>query len=153
MTRYCERGLHLLFSDPDAAPFHRPWLFGHCINTGLLPGKDIIPFVHKFYLERIFMKSPKDDPHSTEDSDENAGKCICKMCPTFKNNKLADYAPDALYCARGKSTIPSKIRTTNCYCLGCEIFIRHGLVISHLCDKGWMRVRVFSLCSLLRVSK
>jgi len=82
------------------------------------------------------MKSPKDDPHSIEDSDENQGKCICHQCPTFKNNKLADYAPDALFCARGKSGIPERIRTTNCYCMGCEIFIKHGLVISHLCDKG-----------------
>ena len=82
------------------------------------------------------MKPPVADTHKVADTEENRGKCICKHCPTFKDNKLADYPPKALFCARGRSKIPSEIKAINCYCLGCEIFIKHGLVISHLCVKG-----------------
>jgi hypothetical protein len=79
------------------------------------------------------MKTPKDDSQRVDDTEENLEKCICTMCPTFRDNKLADYPPDALFCARGRSKIPSKIMATNCYCLGCDIFIKHGLVIDRLC--------------------
>ncbi len=79
------------------------------------------------------MKAPKDESRSVEDTEENLEKCICNMCPTFRENKLGDYPPGALFCARGKSGIPSKIKMGRCYCLGCEVFINHGLVIDRLC--------------------
>jgi hypothetical protein len=79
------------------------------------------------------MKTPVNVVQTVDDTEENLGQCICKHCPTFKENKLADYPPEALFCARGGSQIPSRIKTTNCFCLGCDIFIKHGLVISHLC--------------------
>ena len=81
-------------------------------------------------------KPPGADPHKVENTEENLKKCICKHCPTFKNNTLVDFPPKALFCARGRSKIPSEIKAINCYCLGCELFIKHGLVISHLCAKG-----------------
>jgi len=79
------------------------------------------------------MKTPKDDTQRVDDTEENLEKCICKMCPTFRENKLADYSPDALFCGRGKSKIPLKVKMTKCYCLGCDVFIKHGLVIDRLC--------------------
>ena len=79
------------------------------------------------------MKTPKDDSQRVDDTEENLEKCICTMCPTFRENKLAGYPPDALFCARGRSRIPAKVKITNCYCLGCDIFIKHGLVIDRLC--------------------
>jgi hypothetical protein len=103
------------------------------MNREMIPGRDIIKFSRYYMLVRLIMKTPKDDTHKVEDTEENLEKCICKMCPTFKKNNLADYPPTALFCARGKSKIPSDIKTTNCYCLGCDIYIKHGLVISHLC--------------------
>jgi hypothetical protein len=102
----------------------------------MMPRKDIIPFLLYPFVVKIAMKTPMVDPHKVDDTEENLKKCICKHCPTFKDNKLADNSPNALFCARGRSKIPSKIKTTNCYCLGCDIFIKHGLVISHLCVKG-----------------
>ena len=103
------------------------------MNWEMIPGKDIIIFSRYYMLVRFTMKTPVEDTHKVEDTEENLEKCICKMCPTFKQNKLADYPPDALFCARGRSTIPSTIKSTNCYCLGCDIFIKKGLVITHLC--------------------
>jgi hypothetical protein len=79
------------------------------------------------------MKTPKDTTRSVDDTEENLEKCICKLCPTFRENKLADYPPGALFCARGKSEIPSKVKTARCFCLGCEVFIKNGLVIDRLC--------------------
>jgi hypothetical protein len=79
------------------------------------------------------MKTPKDNSIVVEDTEENLEKCLCKMCPTFKENQLADYPPAALFCARGRSGIPEKIKMGRCYCLGCEIFTQHGLVIDRLC--------------------
>jgi hypothetical protein len=78
------------------------------------------------------MKTPMSDTQ-VEDTPENLEKCICKLCPTFRINKLADYRPGALFCARGRSRIPTQIRMDRCYCLGCELFINHGLVIDRLC--------------------
>jgi hypothetical protein len=101
-----------------------------------MPGKDIIPFLQYPFVVTIAMKSPKDTTQAVEDTEENLGKCMCKMCPTFKNNKLADYSPTALFCSRGRSQIFSQVKATNCYCIGCDLFIKHGLVISHLCVKG-----------------
>jgi Protein of unknown function (DUF2769) len=102
----------------------------------MMPGKDIIPFMQYSSVVTIAMKSPMDNPQEVEDTEENLGKCICKLCPTFKNNKLADYSPTALFCSRGISQIASQVKATNCYCLGCDLFIKHGLVISHRCVKG-----------------
>ena len=79
------------------------------------------------------MKTPRDDTQSVDDTEENLKKCICKMCPTFRENKLADYPPGALFCARGKSEIPSKVNIAKCFCLGCDIFMKHRLVIDRLC--------------------
>jgi hypothetical protein len=82
------------------------------------------------------MKPSVNVTQNVDDTEENLEKCICKLCPTFRNNELAKFSPNALFCARGESKIPSKIKTTNCYCLGCDLFIKHGLVISHLCVHG-----------------
>jgi hypothetical protein len=79
------------------------------------------------------MKTPGDDTQSVDDTEENLEQCICKMCPTFRENKLADYPPGALFCARGKSEIPSKVKIAKCFCLGCDIFMKHRLVIDRLC--------------------
>ena len=79
------------------------------------------------------MKTPKDDTLNVDDTGENLEQCICRMCPTFRENKLADYPPGALFCARGKSEISSKVKIASCFCLGCDIFIKHRLVIDRLC--------------------
>ena len=100
---------------------------------GMIPGKDIIIFLLYYSLVKNTMKTPMDDTHRVDDTEENLEICICKVCPTCKENKLADYPPNALFCARGSSKIPSKVKTTKCYCLGCDVFIKHGLVIDHLC--------------------
>ncbi|MDD1698372.1 MAG: DUF2769 domain-containing protein [Methanoregula sp.] len=82
------------------------------------------------------MKPPVPDPHNVADTEDNLKKCICEICPTCRNNRLRDFPPWALFCARGRSKSQSPVKATNCYCLACELFIRHGLVISHLCVKG-----------------
>jgi hypothetical protein len=86
-----------------------------------------------FFFCGSTMKTPKEDSQRVDDTEENLEKCICKLCPTFRENKLADYPPGALFCARGRSKIPSPIKMTKCYCLGCDVFIKHGLVIDRLC--------------------
>jgi hypothetical protein len=96
------------------------------------PGRILISPYDILCCEPI-MKTPKDDTQSVDDTEENLELCICKMCPTFRENKLADYPPGALFCARGKSEIPSKVTIVKCFCLGCDIFIKHGLVIDRLC--------------------
>ena len=39
------------------------------------------------------MKTPKDDSQRVDDTEENLEKCICKMCPTFMDNKLQTILP------------------------------------------------------------
>ena len=99
----------------------------------MMPGKDIIVFLLYSIVVKIPMKTPNEDTHRVDDTEENLEKCICKLCPTFRENKLADYPPGALFCGRGRSRIPEKVKMTKCYCLGCDLFIKHGLVIDRLC--------------------
>jgi len=100
---------------------------------GMLPRKDIILFLRYPHGVNIIMKTPKDDTQRVDNTEENLETCICKLCPTFKENRLADYPPGALFCARGRSKIPAQVKMTKCYCLGCDIFIKHGIVIDRLC--------------------
>jgi Protein of unknown function (DUF2769). len=83
------------------------------------------------YCEKT-MKT-RENSKTVEDTEENLEICNCRACPTFKNNNLAEYPPNALFCAREKSSIPSKVKLINCYCPACEVFSKYGLVISQLC--------------------
>lgn len=56
-----------------------------------------------------------------EDTQENMKICkdFCGICPTFKENKLKESPPHALFCARGKSEIATdKIVDKGCTCFG-----------------------------------
>jgi len=85
-----------------------------------------------------------DTTKNVEDTPENFEICkkYCGSCPTYKSNKLSAYPPNALFCARGKSTVPSQvkqeIKKINCYCPACEIFIKCGLTIGYFCAKHWL---------------
>jgi hypothetical protein len=79
-----------------------------------------------------------DDTKTVDDTVETLEICkkYCGACPTFKGNKLSESPPNALFCARGKSSIPSKVKTISCYCPACEIFTKYKLVIGYFCTKG-----------------
>jgi hypothetical protein len=72
-----------------------------------------------------------------DDTPGNKEICIryCGACPTHKRNILARYRPDTLFCARGTSSAPSKVKTIGCFCPACELFTKHGLVIGYFCAK------------------
>jgi hypothetical protein len=82
-----------------------------------------------------------DTAKNVEDTPENFEICkkYCGSCPTYKSNKLSAYPPNALFCARGKSTFPTQvkqeIKKINCYCPACEIFTKCGLTIGYFCAK------------------
>ena len=54
------------------------------------------------------VKPPVADPHKVENTEENLKKCICKHCPTFKNNTLADYPPNAFFWPGDDPGLPHK---------------------------------------------
>ena len=103
---------------------------------GNLPRKDIIIFLLYYFVVKINMKTTIDDTKRVDDNGENLEICNCGVCPTFKDNKLSEYPPNALFCARGKSSIPSKVKTTSCYCPACDVFSKYELIIGHLCVNG-----------------
>lgn len=72
-----------------------------------------------------------------EDTEGNAEICrkYCGACPTYKRNFLSRNQPDSLFCARGVSSSPSRVRTMGCFCPACELFAQHGLVIGYFCAK------------------
>ena len=55
-----------------------------------------------------------------------SAKSIVEACPSFKASKLSESPPNALFCARGKSSIPSKVKTISCYCPACEVFTKYS---------------------------
>jgi len=72
-----------------------------------------------------------------EDTEENREICrkYCGACPTYKRNLLARYQPDALFCAHGTSSAPSKVKTMGCFCPACELFTKYQLKIGYFCAK------------------
>jgi hypothetical protein len=74
---------------------------------------------------------------TVDDTVGNAEICkkYCGACPTFRKNQLADSSPHELFCARGKSSVAEKIKTSSCYCPACEIFTKYKLVIGYFCTK------------------
>jgi hypothetical protein len=55
-------------------------------------------------------------------------KDYCGTCPTFKENELRKTPPHALFCARGKSEIPSEdLADKGCNCLECPIYKNNAL--------------------------
>jgi len=75
-----------------------------------------------------------DDAKTVDDTRENLEICkYCGSCPTCKGNKLSGSPPNALFCARGKSSVPSKVKTISCYCPACEIFTKYELIVGYFC--------------------
>ncbi|WAC05903.1 MAG: DUF2769 domain-containing protein [Methanoregula sp.] len=75
---------------------------------------------------------------SVETVDDTIGnqeicKKYCGACPTFKGNRLSDTLPNALFCARGKSSAPSNVKTISCYCPACEVFTKYKLNVGYFC--------------------
>jgi hypothetical protein len=66
------------------------------------------------------------------DSDENAKKCKCPMCPTF--NECMNGKRERLYCARGSTHCP--LTRFGCVCGECEVAIEFGLASNYYCDGG-----------------
>jgi hypothetical protein len=59
-------------------------------------------------------------------------KDYCGPCPTFQENNLRGTKPHALFCARGKSEIPTdQIADKGCNCMECPIFTKNDL------EGGW----------------
>jgi hypothetical protein len=102
-------------------------------KAGLAAGEGYYAIPALFLFCGSIMKTVKEDSQRVDDTNENLEMCICKLCPTFRENRLSDYPPGALFCARGRSRIPVQAKMTKCYCLGCDVFINHGLVIDRLC--------------------
>ena len=49
--------------------------------------KDIMLFRRYSFFCGLTMKTPKEDSQRVDDTEENLEKCICKLCPTFRENK------------------------------------------------------------------
>jgi len=102
--------------------------------------KTIIISPVEYFVVNSQMKT-LDATKNVEDTPENFEICkkYCGSCPTYKSNKLSAYPPNALFCARGKSSVPSQvkqeIKKINCYCPACEIFTKCGLTIGYFCAK------------------
>ena len=60
------------------------------------------------------------------DNNENAPRCMCKMCPSFAAN------PD-FYCARGKA---AKVDRKGCLCGGCPVHAQYVLNSGYYCASG-----------------
>jgi len=82
------------------------------------------------------MKTP-DETITVNDTVENLQICkkYCGSCPTFRAGNLSASPPGALFCARGKSSGPSEVKTINCYCPACEVFTKHKLIIGYFCAR------------------
>lgn len=68
------------------------------------------------------------------DSGENAEKCICPNCPTWKSDACAAEKKETLYCGRGKTAC--KLEDKTCICGQCPIWYRYSLSNYYYCFTG-----------------
>jgi len=67
-------------------------------------------------------------------TDENAGKCICPNCPTWKSDACAAEKNERLYCGRGKTACDLKDK--GCICGECPMWFRYNLSKGYFCFNG-----------------
>jgi len=78
-------------------------------------------------------------PEPVLDTPENMEICkkFCGPCPSFKPNKLNEAEPHALFCARGKTTIPmDQVKDNGCNCFKCGVFSNYDLEGGWFCFHG-----------------
>jgi len=78
-------------------------------------------------------------PKPVPDTEESMNVCrrFCGPCPSFKPNKLNEFEPHALFCARGKTTKPmSEVEDHGCNCFGCDLFSQYDLEGGYFCFYG-----------------
>ncbi len=64
-------------------------------------------------------------------------KDFCGTCPTFQENSLPGIDPHVLFCARGKSKIPTEtLVDKECNCSECPIFVAGELEGGWFCFYG-----------------
>jgi hypothetical protein len=78
-----------------------------------------------------------DKTERVDDTAENLQICkkYCGACPTCKGSRLSKSPPNALFCARGKSSVSPKVKTIKCFCPACELFTKNKLIIGYFCAK------------------
>ena len=62
------------------------------------------------------------------DSGDNAAACLCRDCPSKKDDNMS------LYCAKGKS--PATVERGFCACRWCPLWSGYGLEKDFYCAEG-----------------
>ncbi len=72
-----------------------------------------------------------------DDNAENLEICkkFCGTCPTFRDNKLKEVPPHALFCARGTSAKAATTKKTGCNCPACGVYTRYKLSGGYFCTE------------------
>ena len=68
--------------------------------------------------------------NTVPDSEENAKKCVCPTCPTYKKSQLTG----TLFCGRGKAE--QKPTQAGCLCPNCPVWKQYGLDNMYYCMMG-----------------
>jgi|GEM_PF-342688 len=113
-----------------------PFFKNQTYRTSLRAMPSILPCISicNHLMEYLVMKTTVE---TVEDTATNLEICkkYCGGCPTFKHNNLKESTPNALFCARGKSSVAETAKSTGCYCPACEIFTKYHLNIGYFCTK------------------
>jgi len=91
------------------------------------------------------MMKKVDQTITVDDTVENLQICkkYCGACPTCKGSRLSESPPNALFCARGKSSVSPKVKTIKCFCPACEVFMKNKLIIGYFCAQWWSSGLIF----------
>lgn len=68
------------------------------------------------------------------DTQENAVKCICPRCPTYKSDECPKNTSETLYCARGKNQCG--LIDHGCICGLCPLWDEYSLSKGFFCLNG-----------------
>lgn len=68
------------------------------------------------------------------DTPENAEKCICPDCPTWKSKECSAQKKETLYCGRGKTECD--LVDKGCICGQCPLWFTYALSKGYFCFNG-----------------
>jgi len=78
------------------------------------------------------VNAEKSVDNPVENTDENAERCMCPVCPSYTTCMRS--ASELLYCGRQKSSC--FVGTIKCICGSCPVWSAYGLTGQYYCMTG-----------------
>ncbi len=67
-------------------------------------------------------------------NEQNASKCLCPGCPTYRSSPCPQQKEELIYCSTGATDC--SLEMLGCLCINCPIFRGYDLRLGYFCAFG-----------------